>query len=122
LLRRELAPREFAVRRGDPADALFLVVQGEVSVLAAGTDGQLHRLSTLSAGMGFGESALSGGGTRTASVRADTRSVCWVLDRAAYQALDGAAQAIRVKLLENLLRSSARIVARLTGEALGSDA
>ena len=120
--RRELAPREFAVRRGDPADALFLVVQGELSVLVEGADGQLHRLSTLSAGMGFGEPSLADGGTRTASVRADSRAVCWVLGRAAYQALDGPDQSIRVQLLENLLRSSTRIVARLTGEALAADA
>ena len=103
-------------------DEQFLVVQGELSVLAEGTDGQLHRLSTLSAGMGFGEPSLAGGGTRTASVRADTRAVSWVLDRAAYESLDGPEQSIRVKLLENLLRSSTRSVARLTGEALAAEA
>jgi len=63
------------VRRGDAADALFLLASGEVSVVLPLPGGGHKRLSTLSAGMAFGEGALLGSGQRTADVRADTVKV-----------------------------------------------
>jgi hypothetical protein len=55
-------------------------------------------------------------------VRADRHAVCWVLGREAYRSLDdsrdGPGRSARIKLLENLLRASARIVSRLSSEAI----
>ncbi len=116
LERRELAARQLVVRKGEPADELFLLVRGELSVLADESDGRLRRLSTLSPGMGFGEPALLVRATRTAFVRADRTSVCWVLSRSRWQALRAAHPELTCKLLENLLRSSTRIVDRLSSE------
>ena len=45
---------------------------------------------------------------RTAFVRADHASVCWVLTRSAAQTLDTASPLLKLKLLENLLRSTSR--------------
>jgi glutaminase len=47
-------PGASIVRRGDPADGLFLLLRGEVSVTVDLPQGGAKRLSTLTAGMGFG--------------------------------------------------------------------
>ncbi len=114
--RRELAPRQLVVREGDPADELFLLVRGRLSVLASAQDGQLRRLSTLSPGMVFGETALVERGTRTAFVRADTPAVCWVLPFAALEAASSTRPGLMNALLANLLRSTLRVVGRLSRE------
>jgi glutaminase len=114
----EFAPRQFVVRKGDPADALFLLVRGRLSVVADDQRGRLRRLSTLSPGMGFGEPAIVDSTRRTAFVRADRASVCWVLERSAVRSLDASSPKLKIKLLENLLRSTSRIVERLSRETL----
>ncbi|GEM35088.1 glutaminase 1 [Nocardia neocaledoniensis NBRC 108232] len=56
----DFQPRTFArgeviADRGDPRCGLFLILDGRVRVTFPGTDGRVHRLVTLSAGMTFGE-------------------------------------------------------------------
>jgi glutaminase len=116
--RRELAPRTFVVSKGEAANALYLLVRGRLSVLADDARGQLRRLATLSPGMGFGEPSLVESTTRTAFVRADRASVCWVLESAAVHSLEAVAPLLKIRLLENLLRSTSRIVGRLTRETV----
>ena len=117
--RREFSPRQLVVRRGDPADALLLLVRGRLSVLTDDARGSLRRLATISPGMGFGEPAiLDDAATRTAFVRADRASVCWVLARSAVLSLDASNPMLKIRLLENLLRSTARIVERLSRETV----
>ena len=116
--RREYRARQLVVRRGDPANELFLLVHGELSVLTDAHDGRLHRLSTLAAGMVFGEPSMVEGSTRTAFVRADVPSVCWVLSRSAFDALEAAHPELKIRLLENLLRSATQTLGRLSFEAL----
>jgi glutaminase len=117
LERRSFAARQMVVRKGDPADELFLVVSGALSVLTDLSDGRVRRLSTLSAGMGFGEPSMVAGATRTAFVRADRASVCYVLKRATFESLDAACPALKIRLLEKLLRSATRTFGRLSFEA-----
>jgi glutaminase len=116
--RRSLAAREMVVRKGDSADELFLLVQGGLSVLSDMGDGRLRRLSTLSPGMGFGEPAMVEGAVRTAFVRADRPSACWVLKRATFDSLDTSYPTLKIRLLENLLRSSTKTLGRLSFEVL----
>jgi glutaminase len=116
--RRSFAAREGVVRRGDSADELFLLVRGGLSVLSDLPDGRLRRLATLSAGMGFGEQSMLEGATRTAFVRADRSSVCWVLKRAAFDSLGASCPELKIRLLENLLHSATRTLGRLSFEAL----
>jgi glutaminase len=115
--RRSFAARETVVRKGDPADELFLVVQGGLSVVAESPDGRQRRLATLSPGVGFGEPSLVEGAVRTASVRADRASVCWVLKRATFESLDTSYPTLKIRLLENLLRSATSTFSRLSVEA-----
>ena len=116
--RRTFAPREFVARKGDPSDELFLLVRGELSVLSDVPAGSMRRLATLSAGMGFGEGSMLDGAVRTAFVRADRPSVCWVLKRPGFDSLDASCPALKIRLLENLLRSATTIFGRLTRDAL----
>jgi glutaminase len=116
--RRVYRSRQLVVRRGDPANELFLLVQGELSVLTDTPDGRLHRLSTLAAGMSFGEPSIVEGSIRTAFVRADVPSVCWVLSRAAFVSLEAAYPELKIRLLENLLRSATQTLGRLSFEVL----
>ena len=109
-------PGTLVVRRGDPADALYLLIAGEVSVLLGLPDGTQRRLGTLSAGMGFGEAALLTQGVRSADIRADSHVECYRLSIPGLRALETEAPGLVIKLLTNLLRTSTAITARLTAE------
>jgi hypothetical protein len=58
------------------------------------------------------------GATRTAFVRSDRPSVCWVLKRASFESLDASCPELKIRLLENLLRSATRTLDRLSFEAV----
>jgi glutaminase len=116
--RRTFQPRELVVQRGQPASELFLLVQGELSVLTDTPDGRLRRLSTLAAGAAFGEPSMVEGAIRTAFVRADIPSVCWVLERSAFDSLEASNPDLKIRLLENLLRSATHTLGRLSFEVI----
>ena len=118
LERREYAARELVVRKGEAGHSLFLLVAGELSVLSDTVSGRLHRLSTLTAGMGFGEPFLVEHASRSAFVRADCPATCWVLSRADFERLSAASPEVALKLLKNLLVSSSSIIDRLSHEVL----
>jgi Glutaminase len=64
--------REVVVREGEPADALYFVLSGLVSVrLDLPPEGRERRLATIGLGMAFGEMALIDDGIRTADVVTD---------------------------------------------------
>ncbi len=118
LERRSFAAGELIVRRGDEADRIYFIVGGEVSVAAELSNGQLKRLSTLSAGMTFGELAMVNRSPRSADVRADTATECYAIGVAEFDRLGEKHPEIKMKLLENLLRTLSRTATRLTGEVL----
>ena len=102
--------------RGDPADALYFLMRGEVSVIVDLPQGGYKRLSTLSAGMSFGESALIAGGVRSADVRADTAVECCTLGAAGLRHARAGAPGLMIRLLLNLLQGTATTAVRLTAE------
>ncbi len=109
-------PGSLVVERGGPADCVFLLLQGEVSVILDLPQGGNKRLSTLSAGMSFGELALLTGGVRSAHVRADTAVVCAALSVQALARLESERPGLMILLQRNLLRSLAATTTRLTAE------
>ncbi|MFO1272156.1 MAG: glutaminase A [Rubrivivax sp.] len=116
LKRQSHEPGALLLRRGDEAQALYLLVQGQVSVVVALADGGHKRLSTLTAGMSFGELAFVTGGRRSADVRADTPVECLALDRATFAAMERERPALAIRLLHNLLKASAGTTLQLTRE------
>ncbi len=114
--RREFEPGALIVHRGDPADALYFLVKGDVSVVVDLPKGGYKRLSTLTPGMGFGESALIAGGVRSADVRADSPVECYALTTTAFGKLERERPRLMIGLLMNLLRSGTETSARLTAE------
>lgn len=108
----------FVFRMGDVSDRVYFLMTGEASVVAEMPDGRLHRLSTSTAGMSFGETALIEGGVRGADVLAETRIVCSSLRREAFEQLEQSRPTLKIGLLRNALRVQSRISGRLTGEVL----
>jgi glutaminase len=116
LQRHQFARGELIVRKGDPADTMYLLMLGEVSVVVELPDGRNQRLSTLSAGMTFGELAVIDRTVRSADVQADTAATCYALSTQAFDRLGETRPAIKMVVLENLLRNVARMVVRLNQE------
>jgi glutaminase len=114
--RRQFEPGMLVVRRGEPADAIHFLMRGEVSVVVDLPSGGQKRLSTLSAGMSFGEMALLAGGVRSASARADTPVETWALDRTGFARLEHERPALATRLLRNLLQSTMQTTVQLTRE------
>lgn len=70
---RSLKAGEILFRAGDPGDALYIVAQGKVEVLANGSADDATpggAIAVLGAGHAFGEMSLLSGGPRTATIRA----------------------------------------------------
>jgi glutaminase len=109
-------PGSLIVRRGDAAAGLFLLMRGEVSVLIALAQGGHRRLSTLSAGMSFGELGLLPGGLRSADVRADSEVECLMLGADAYADLARERPGLLIWLLQYLLQGLGQTALRLTAE------
>lgn len=68
-------------KEGDPADELYLILEGSVSVHGRNADRELVHLADLEAGQFFGEMALADGGLRGASVKTLLNSQFFVLSR-----------------------------------------
>ncbi|HEX2501395.1 MAG TPA: cyclic nucleotide-binding domain-containing protein [Methylomirabilota bacterium] len=71
----EFAPGETIVRQGDPADAVYIVTEGEAEVLLRDHEGREIMAATMGRHSLFGETAVISKGRRTATVRARDRVV-----------------------------------------------
>lgn len=121
VLRSVLKTRRFKagdaiVQMGDPADSLFFLASGQVSVVIALAGGATRRLTTCTPGMLFGEMAILERRPRSAAVIADTPVECWELAIADFEHLTNTHPDLKVKLLENFARSLSLRVRRLTDE------
>lgn len=75
------------VQRGDPADAMFLIVSGRARVVAPAEDGTEVTLNRLGPGDTFGENGLVGEGVRSATVRASSDLEAARLDGSVFRGL-----------------------------------
>jgi sulfate permease, SulP family len=81
-------PGTVIIRAGDPADKLFLLLEGAVQVeLAHNLEAKATRLAVFAPGVFFGEAALLGQLRRTANVVARTKARCWQLEAAQFASL-----------------------------------
>lgn len=71
---------EAIVREGEPADALYVILDGAVDVTARGESGQEHRLRSMGPDTYFGEIGLLERIPRTATVTAQVPTRCYRID------------------------------------------
>ncbi len=116
---RRMAQGDVVFTEGEPGEELFLLVQGEVSVISAGT-GVAH----LGLGSTFGEMALLDAPARSATVEALAEGELLVIPREAFYSLLKGNPTLAVKLLWNLLVAVSgnlrRTTAMMTGLVSGS--
>jgi CRP-like cAMP-binding protein len=74
------APGSAIVREGEPADALYVILEGSVGVTALGEAGAQVRLRTMGADTYFGEIGLLERIPRTATVTAEAPTRCYRID------------------------------------------
>ncbi len=102
------AAGEQILRQGQAGDGrVFFIDSGQVSVLVPLRNGAHQRISSLGPGMEFGEMALLGQTTRSASVYADTDVRCRVLEAADLDRIADGAPQLKIRLLENLAKDMA---------------
>lgn len=83
LERREFAVGDLLTQQGGPADEIFLIESGKVSVVVTDHGGAELRLRTMTSCTVLGEIGFFGARPRTATVRAETPTVAYRLTRAA---------------------------------------
>jgi voltage-gated potassium channel len=95
LLRREVVPAKYAVvRRGEPADAMFFIMSGEVEVDVTPTPRRMGR------GQFFGEIALLRDSVRTATVTTVTECELLSLDVGDFRRLLDAHPGVRASIVQ----------------------
>ena len=102
------AQGEQILRHGQEGDGrVFFIESGQVSILMPLQDGAHQRIATLGPGMEFGEMALLGQTTRSASVYADTEVRCRILEAGDFGGFADQAPLLKITVLENLARDMA---------------
>jgi uncharacterized protein YhbP (UPF0306 family) len=82
-----VAAGEIIVRQGAPADKMFIIVKGDVSVVRDEPDGSKTELETLSDGQFFGELAILRDTPREATAKAETDVMLLAMQRETFQKL-----------------------------------
>lgn len=102
-------PGTHILHTGEQGDGrMFFIETGQVSILVPLRDGGGHlRIATLGPGMNFGEMALLGHTTRSASVHADTAIRCRAISIAEFDRIADEFPRLKILLLENLARDMA---------------
>jgi len=101
-----LAPGEFLCRKGDPGDAVFVVMRGEIEVKTTHAQGRDVRFAGMHAGSVVGEMSVVDGGVRSTDMAAVGAARLWRIPREALmEALSSeppAAMALIVELARRL--------------------
>jgi CRP/FNR family cyclic AMP-dependent transcriptional regulator len=93
---------EVIFHAGDPGDALFIIVSGEVKIGLPSITGDEAIIATLRGGDVFGELALLDGAPRSATATSLTATEAVVLPRARFHELIASEPAVREALLASL--------------------
>lgn len=117
---RRLAKGETVFRRGDPGDALYVSLEGQIGIWLLGENPSDHeharRLVSYAPGVVFGEIGLLEGRPRSADAVAEEDALVLELARADYERLTAEQPALVGKLLLNLGLLLASRVRALTNE------
>ncbi len=102
---------EIIIRQGDIGDKLYLIVRGQVEVVASDTSGQQRLMAVLWAGDHFGEMALLYDMRRTATVRARTPVQLYSLSKEDFNTLLASVPGTHDQLEQTVIKR-----AQLTGQ------
>jgi len=128
----QLHPGQTLFLRGDPGDAAFVVLEGEIEVRTIGRAGRELRVATLGPGSIVGEMSVLDGAPRSADVVAVRQSLLWRVPRGVVlEALRSDAEAAvgllievtrRLRRTDEALERAARrsLDSQLAGELLGA--
>ena len=100
---------EIVFHAGDPGDALFIIVSGEVKIALPSEEGDEAILATLGPGDVFGELALLDGAPRSATASALVATEAVVLPRDRFRELIATEPAVRDTLLASLAAELRRL-------------
>jgi CRP-like cAMP-binding protein len=118
----QLSKDDVVFKRGDPSDAAYAIITGEVEVTVEGLDGRSVFLAKLGAGTVLGEMGVLDGAPRSADAKATRRTELWRIDRKmvmdALMAEPGAALAL-LALMARRLRDTDALVERNSSMDLG---
>jgi CRP-like cAMP-binding protein len=83
------APSDIATRQGEPSDSLYILARGEVAIFRDGEHAKQGRklLAKLRAPAFFGEMGLLTGQARTATIIAESETLCYRLDKRGFEAI-----------------------------------
>ncbi|MEB3283585.1 MAG: SulP family inorganic anion transporter [Lyngbya sp.] len=84
----QISPDDFIFRKGDPADGLYFVESGQVSVIFELPTGQIKRVQTYYSGTILGEIGHYMNAPRTASIIADQPSRLYYLSTQAFEQME----------------------------------
>ena len=87
---------------GDAADAVYLIVSGEIGIEVTAEDGRTIRIATKGAGEVFGEIAALDGGARSATARAVTASKVLALSISVFTRLAEASPDFMMAIIRDL--------------------
>ena len=98
---------------GDPGDALFVSLQGDIGLRTPGSD---RRLASFAPGVVIGEMAMLSGGTRSAEAVAESDVILMKLSGDAFDRLIAEHPTLAAKLLRNIALHLSHRVRTLTGD------
>ncbi len=119
MVERRIARGEAVFRRGEPGDAMYVSLRGQIGIwLPAGEGGaaRARRMISYAPGVAFGEMGLLQGRSRSADAIAEDDAVVLELPRAAYERIAREHPALLSKMLLNLGLLLASRVRALTDE------
>jgi glutaminase len=109
---------EKIIRSGEPATAIYFLMQGRISVNLTLANQSRHRITTLAAGSIFGEMAILDGGKRSADVDAQTDMVCLALSAEKLPHLQELIPGIYEKICDKLVRDLSTRLRKANSEIL----
>lgn len=83
--RKSFAPGEVICRKGDPGDALYVIIKGQVKIVLPSDDGNEALIATMDEGDFFGELSLIDGEPRSATIIATQPTDTVLLRREGFQ-------------------------------------
>jgi CRP/FNR family cyclic AMP-dependent transcriptional regulator len=104
---------EVIVRQGDPADAVYIIVEGEAEVWVASDKGSEIQLNTMGPHTIFGEIAVLTQGRRTTTVRAKDQVVTFKIAAKLFLDLVRQSPEIGMQVMTVLAQRLERVTARL---------